>query len=1677
MTDSAKQDEFHLLGLRAVPENVALRILEQSSAGGTVRVENLSDMPLTALTATVMSKPNDLGATVTLSAGTLSGSGTVNLDYSLTAPGPAAAGPVQVRITSAEGAVVDIPFVVNVQELRPRLVATPSSLLAGMVRGGQSVVEFQIVNEGGVASGPITIVLPELPWLHVACTNPLPPLAPGETNVATLLLTPAADLPLGPHSGNLALSSTNASLSVPFEFRALSDAKGGLLLTAVDEYTYYAEGSPNLAGASVIVRDAISQTNVAQGLTDTNGQFFISQLPEAYYEIEVTAPKHTSYRNTTLVAAGVTNEVLAFLSRQAVQYQWTVVPTEVEDRYRIVVETTFETMVPMPVVTIEPSYIDLSELTAGVTQIDVKISNHGLIAAQNMAFRFPQHLRWQVSSIITRLGTLPARSSITVPLLLRRLQTKDGAPDPSRFPVQIDREIHSGWATNAHTGTINGETGWWDGETGGWGEFVYRGAEGDFVPWKVSTSCDPNCLLLAVLSCFNGGDRANQAGCFGGAAGCFYTAWTASSVAASAAGIVDCVVTIGGCVGLLIPPIGCIYTFVRCFYGPASSDGGGGGGPVADVFSASASPHSRLKSGTFSGDAVAPYRRGVRAMFDIFNVLAGTEDGVWFNDATGPNLHEWLQRLKAAASETSEAGRILSDVERVQLLVGIQPEGVSRLEMEHFLDRWNRTMTNWSLGILSPAQLPPGGNPDFCDFNAFREQAAIIAQAQQLAEQNGFTDPLNAIVMTLFTLSQEGQSGGVCARVKLRTEQQAVVSRDAFRAALEIDNSDAGRLEQVEVELTILDQNGQDATALFGIRPPELTGLTGVDGSGVLPGQTTGSVRWEIIPSSDAAPTNPAVYFVAGRLKYAQAGTLLSVPLAPTDITVLPNPRLFLHYFHERDVFSDDPFTDAIEPSVPFNLAVMIQNQGYGAAKKFRLTSAQPQIVENEKGLLIDFAIIATEVAGQNRVPSLTAEFGDINPGQTVIGRWLMTSTLQGLFIDYSASFEHIDALGDQKLSLIEDVNIHEMVHLVQAGGTFEDGKPDFLVNNVADVHDRPDTLWLSDGSTQPVGVVEEATPDGVPTAGDLQVQLTALAPAGWVYLHVPDPADGTFRLARVERSDGRVISLGTNVWVTDRTFIGMARRPAPEYILHLLDYDSTGSYTLTYAPWPVPDTTPPASRVAALPAHSNGEIPVSWTGEDNSDGSGLVSYDIYVSENHGLFAPWLLQTTRNGATYSGAQGLTYSFYSVAVDRAGNREPLPATPDAETRVTLSNRPPALVAPAEQFVDEGREFTFTLTANDPDLPNDRLTFGLSSAPSGMSINPATGLIRWPTGEGNGPSTNHVAVIVQDAGAPPLMATGTLTVVVREVNSAPTLAPIANRTINEGFTLVITNTATDSDLPRNWLSYALGSGVPNGASIDPATGVFTWRPTDTQGPSTNHIVLIVSDNGTPSLSATQQFTVVVRDNRADFTVSLGSTNVLAGESNAVPVRLNSGLELQSLSFDLEVNSALLTDLALQPIAPEVGSAMLLAAGSNHWQLEFTAAPGLALQGTMPIAQLGFTAVSNDLSAIVPLDASGLAGLQSNWQPVTNSAVTDGRVIVIYRDPVLWLERQDSPDPLHPLLSLHLYGQPGREYELQWRTNLSELAPWQSWLDLPLTNRMLQLDWTNDGTPARFLRARER
>ena len=92
-----------------------------------------------------------------------------------------------------------------------------------------------------------------------------------------------------------------------------------------------------------------------------------------------------------------------------------------------------------------------------------------------------------------------------------------------------------------------------------------------------------------------------------------------------------------------------------------------------------------------------------------------------------------------------------------------------------------------------------------------------------------------------------------------------------------------------------------------------------------------------------------------------------------------------------------------------------------------------------------------------------------------------------------------------------------------------------------------------------------------------------------------------------------------------------------------------------------------------------------------------------------------------------------------------------------------------------------------------------------------------------------------------------------------NTAPVLAAISNKVVTIGQTLNFTASATDTDQPPQTLSFSLGTGAPPGAGINALSGLFSWTPTT--APATNLVSIIVTDNGIPSLSATQSFAAMV------------------------------------------------------------------------------------------------------------------------------------------------------------------------------------------------------------------------
>lgn len=399
-----------------------------------------------------------------------------------------------------------------------------------------------------------------------------------------------------------------------------------------------------------------------------------------------------------------------------------------------------------------------------------------------------------------------------------------------------------------------------------------------------------------------------------------------------------------------------------------------------------------------------------------------------------------------------------------------------------------------------------------------------------------------------------------CAEVKIVIEQKLSFERQAFDAHMVINNGLTDSvLENVKIELLFTDQNNQPITitqdpnavgAKFFYRTNSLAGIDNIDGTGEITAKSTAEIHWLIIPSFGAAETGDTLYYIGAKVSYTLNGQESTVEVTPDYVVVKTQPMLTLDYFLPSDVYADDPFTAEEEPAIPFILGVRIKNTGLGTSYKTFIDSAQPKIVENKQGLLIDFKILGGYVADQPAGNSLLLNFGDIGPLSSTVGRWNMVSSLSGRFIAFDATFTHADELGGEVTSLLQAVNTHTLVHDVKVDLAGRDNIRDFLALD-------GDFLKIYESEGNDAEVIDQSNSAQLTTTGN-HSQITFPATTGFVYVKIVDPFNGTKYPNDIKRSDNKELP-SENIWLSKTRNSDLSW----SYFINIFDTNSTGSYSL----------------------------------------------------------------------------------------------------------------------------------------------------------------------------------------------------------------------------------------------------------------------------------------------------------------------------------------------------------------------------------------------------------------------------------------------------------------------------------------------------------------------------------
>ena len=854
-----------------------------------------------------------------------------------------------------------------------------------------------------------------------------------------------------------------------------------------DEYSYFANGRPLVTDAVVDIRNRLGYRKSLSS-TPGNGTVTVT-LPEGAYELYVSAPDHAPVQETRIFSQAE-QIIRIFLQRQMVRYAWKVTPVLFEDSYIITLEADFETYVPAPVVTIEPRFIDTEVYELGYeNSIVFNVTNHGLIRADDVSISLPSnHPTLIFSTELENIGNLEARSSILVPYSITRRSRNKRSSGCGGYSGRL---IYSYICGTIRFGSVGIEVrsrrtsgncginprGGGGGGGGGGGTLAWRGGTGG------RGACDP-CILSLFNDCVIGlipGGSCVAAGL--------------GTALAAASGELGSLGHVGGLVGCglsivgspVATPVGilfCIKSIVDC---SKKLDEQRQKRNVKDViyqYSEASEPFLlSLEIGIeILGDA---------KWFDI-------AEPDWFPNNIGPTLND-----------NSDEGILISDSELPDIRSAPRPEGISSTEVRNLAERLKNTMYNWNNGKLEREN----ENENMASHSYVTSRAnEIQALNEKFVSQgfNSYVDALQYYRSELEKVESYEEPEGVCAVVRIRIEQELTLTREAFEASLEIENQESNAIQEISLVIFITDTvSGTIATELFSFSNGSFSGsLTAVDGTGILNPGEKGDVKYLIVPLHEAAPVEDKQYDIAGTLKYVSDGDEVSIPLFPTTVTVKPDPSLCVHYFWEKDVWSDDPFTDIIEPSIPIVLAVVVQNQGYGMANDLKITSSQPEIIENDKGLLVTFEIVGSTVNGNPKTPSLTVDFGDVGHNETVMATWLLTSSLKGEFKNFSATFENINPLGDPRLSVLDCLEIHQMLRPVMLYRTEEnDQLIDFLTNDRIDIYDNPEFVYSSQNLNRyPVQTFDASflIPQNIGSRVSFQIVIP-VNDSGWIFSRYED--------------------------------------------------------------------------------------------------------------------------------------------------------------------------------------------------------------------------------------------------------------------------------------------------------------------------------------------------------------------------------------------------------------------------------------------------------------------------------------------------------------------------------------------------------------------------------------------
>ena len=1072
---------------------------------------------------------------------------------------------VMVNISSEEGAQTSFPIYCFCTTHQAVLSLSTSSITSTVNKNAPRLYPVIITNTGMGETGKISVDIPKnQKFVSLASSAELPSLATGDSATVMLKFNPEGLDVNVRQTGSLAINCEKSDgVTIAYDIKVVSQEKGTLLVRVMDENTEYGNANgehPYVANALVTVKDYNNGVALYNAITDQDGYARFTEINEGAYTILVTASKHSSYTQNVMVGPGETTEHVAYVSYQAISVSFNVEETTVEDKYDITSEFVYETQVPVPVVVMDcPDQIDLQKVVDGGELLyNIVLTNKGLINADNVCLSLPQEEGINFVALTPFSGlTLTPGQQYTIPVHVSRA-VKNQSRKKAITRGIINDAIDDGIEWGLKKMHCNGDT---------------------YLGWEYPCTGNKKALSIAkyvkymLRTCEAGQsspeekkpqkkvtiDEPDNPRDYPEIDDPQVRYWkTTSQVDLYAMYQYTCKISCSlQCLPLDAKQYASLSTkegrkaLYKCVFNNWFRDYG-----------------ARPKFNTRGSDLSA-----LESLYDNYskkyNLLMTT-------DSITTALNAEILNAPQLMEDEATYSQVLEGVQKVDInLIARHDNGTLYKQTAQQLYDENiinmpQQMADWydfslplyierRVNLMRQADGLPVTSDNLMDAVLVAKLKAQKDSCENVMKKMGFVgvdDLLESVAQDSKVLSES--SSNTCATVKFQINQQMVLTRQAFRGTMTVENSTNESLTKMNAAITATNEAGEQATAHeMQISLESMDGFTlNSDGTWTLEPGATGTATYLFIPTKYAAPTKAEMYSFGGTLYFYDGEQDQARSLYPCSLTVKPSPELDLTYFMQRDLYGDNPLTEDVkEPIIPAEFTLLVHNKGLGEAQNVKVITHQPEVVENEKGLAVDFSIVSSSLNGKNKslalATDIATDFGSIPAGSCSYATWDIASSLLGHIKEYKVGYTHVTSYDNPDLSLVDKVTMHELIHSINTKIGDKTYRA-WIVNDEVDVNDLPDQIYFSNGTNADVQPLPDAAEMEVLSDTQCRINVNAVT-KGWFYSRVDNLMNKNYRIAKItEVGTGKELD-PENFWTSLYVMLD-GKDPEERPMLHIVD-------------------------------------------------------------------------------------------------------------------------------------------------------------------------------------------------------------------------------------------------------------------------------------------------------------------------------------------------------------------------------------------------------------------------------------------------------------------------------------------------------------------------------------------